>query len=90
MIGTRFLKAAGIALCASAVCLTSMGEEAPGQVKLGMYVGTGTFGEGVMGWARLLSNSPEVKLTLLDASDIRAGKHKDQDVLLMQIGRAHV
>ena len=43
------------------------------KVKVGMYVGFGVRGGGVMGWAKLLSNSPQVELILLDVADIRGG-----------------
>ena len=56
------------------------------KVKVGMYVGFGVRGGGVMGWAKLLSNSPQVELILLDVADIRGGKLAGCDVLLMPGG----
>lgn len=56
------------------------------KVNVGMYVDFGTRGAGVMGWTKILSNSPQVNLILLDVADIRSGKLKDCDVFIMPGG----
>lgn len=56
------------------------------KVTVGMYADYGARGGGVMGWAKILSNSPQIDLILLDVADIRAGKLKECDVLLMPGG----
>ena len=71
-----------VAVIVAAVCCASAAEK----VNVGMYADYGTRGGGVMGWAKILSNSPQIDLTLIDADEIRAGKLKDHDVLLMPGG----
>ena len=56
------------------------------KLNVGMYVDFGTRGAGVMGWAKILSNSPEINLILIDVDDIRSGKLKDCDVFIMPGG----
>ena len=79
-----FKRMLGVAVlfAAMAVCTSFAAEK----VNVGMYVDFGTRGSGVMGWAKILSNSPQVNLILLDVDDIRSGKLKDCDVLLMPGG----
>ena len=77
----RLIKSAAV-LLAAAVCTVSAAEK----VTVGMYADFGTRGAGVMGWAKILSNSPQIDLVLLDVGDIRSGKLKDCDVLLMPGG----
>ena len=67
---------------AATVGFVSAGEK----VNVGIFVDYGTRGGGLMGWAKILSNSPEVNLILLDAEDVRNGKLKDCDVMLMPGG----
>ena len=69
-------------ILSAAFCPSSAAEK----VNVGMYVDYGARGGGAMGWAKILSNSPEINLILLDVADIRAGKLKDCDVLLMPGG----
>ena len=79
-----FKRMVGIAavILAAAVC----GVSAADKVNVGMYADFGTRGGGVMGWAKILSNSPEINLILIDVNDIRNGKLKDCDVFLMPGG----
>ena len=83
MIGLlkRIVKSAALLL--GTVALLSSAAE---KVNVGMYADFGTRGGGVMGWAKILSNSPEVNLILIDVDDIRNGKLKDCDVFLMPGG----
>ena len=77
----RMVKTAAILLAVSLAA-----SYAADKVKIGMYVDTGVGGAGVMGWAKILSNSPQVELILLDVADIRGGKLRECDVLLMPGG----
>lgn len=56
------------------------------KVKIGLFVDEGASGNGVLHLASLIEHSPQTELVLLMASDIRAGKLKDVDVLLMPGG----
>lgn len=79
-----FRRMLGIAVlfAAMTVC-SSFAEE---KVNVGMYVDFGVRGGGAMGWAKILSNSPQINLILLNADDVRSGKLKNCDVLLMPGG----
>ena len=55
--------------------------EAP-KVKIGLFLDEGCRGNGPYQWVRLLANSPQLDLTLLDGQDIRDGKLADLQVLL--------
>ena len=69
------------------------------KVKIGLYVGDGASGNGVLHLASLITHSPQTELVLLSDEDIRNGKLKDVDVLVMPggssskqcntIGKAH-
>ena len=78
----RFFKILSCLLFAA----VTLSAAAADKVKVCMYVDYGARGGGAMGWAKILSNSPQVDLTLIDADEIRAGKLKDVDVLLMPGG----
>ncbi len=69
-------------LLATAVCSVIAADK----VNVGMYVDFGARGAGAMGWAKILSNSPQINLILIDAEEIRSGKLKECDVLLMPGG----
>ena len=56
------------------------------KVKFGLYVDNGASGNGVFHLASLIAHSPQAELTLLLAEDIRNGKLKDVDVLIMPGG----
>ena len=83
MIGLfkRIVKSAALLL--GTVALLSSAAE---KINVGMYADFGTRGGGVMGWAKILSNSPEINLILIDVNDIRSGKLKDCDVFIMPGG----
>ena len=59
---------------------------AAGKVKIGLFVDDGASGNGVLHLASLIAHSPQTELVLLLAEDIRAGKLKDVDVLVMPGG----
>ncbi len=56
------------------------------KLKVGLYVDDGASGNGVLHLASLITHSPQTELVLLVAEDIRAGKLKNVDVLVMPGG----
>ena len=70
----------------AALLLAACTLTAADKVKVGMYSDYGTRGGGVMGWVKILINSPEVELVLIDVDDIRGGKLDECDMLLMPGG----
>ena len=56
------------------------------KVRVGLYVDIGASGNGVFHLASLIAHSPQTELVTLLASDIRAGKLKDVDILVMPGG----
>ena len=82
MLKTSKFAVVALLILSAAICPSFAAEK----VNVGMYADFGTRGAGVMGWAKILSNSPEINLILLDVNDIRAGKLKDCDVFLMPGG----
>ncbi len=83
----------------SSVNQTAAAGAAEKKVKIGLFVDSGASGNGVLHLASLIAHSPQTELVLLLASDIRAGKLKEVDVLVMPgggsrkqcnaIGKAH-
>ena len=55
-------------------------------LKVAVYVDKGSKGIGAVEWVRLIDESPEMKLKLVDGALVRAGALKDQDVLVMPGG----
>ena len=55
-------------------------------LKVGVYADKGPGGIGAVEWFRLVKESPEMDLTLLDGADVRAGKLAGLDVLVMPGG----
>lgn len=56
------------------------------KVKIALFVDKGASGNGVLHLASLIAHSPQTELIPFMASDIRAGKLKDVDVLVMPGG----
>ena len=56
------------------------------KVKIALFVDEGASGNGVLHLASLIAHSPQTELIPFMASDIRAGKLKDVDVLVMPGG----
>ena len=67
-----------------AVCSSAPQGAAP--LKVGVYADRGPGGIGAVEWFRLVKESPEMELTLLDGADVRAGKLTGLDVLVMPGG----
>ena len=61
-----------------------MNTDTPKQLKIhvGLFLDKGCFGNGTLLWARLLANSPQLELTLLDGQDVRYGKLSDLQLLV--------
>ena len=55
-------------------------------VRAGLYCGPGSRGANNVYWAKILEDSPDVALTLLDADDIRGGGLQGLDILVMPGG----
>ena len=61
-------------------------EPAKAPLKVGLYVDAGSQGGGVVQLARLIEYSPQLQLILLDGPDLRAGKLKGLDLLVVPGG----
>ena len=61
---------------------------AAGPLKVGVYADRGPSGIGAVEWFRLVEASPEMRLTLLDGADVRAGRLEGLDVLVMPGGNS--
>ena len=61
-----------------------MNTDTPKQLKIhvGLFLDKGCFGNGTLMWARLLANSPQLELTLLDGQDVRYGKLSEVQLLV--------
>ena len=65
--------------------------ETPGRkLRAGLYVDAGSRGSGALYWARLLADSPQVELTLLEGADLRGGKLDELDLLVMPGGASNL
>ena len=72
--------------CTAGKCVQSTAEYKGKKLKTGFYIDDGSRGGGVIHLARLLTYSPQIDLRLLKGSDLRAGKLKDLDLLVMPGG----
>ena len=61
---------------------------APKKLKIGLFIDFGAKGNGVLHLASLIAHSPQTELVTLMAEDIRAGKLKEVDVLVMPGGNS--
>ena len=66
--------------------LDNRAEPLPAPVKVGVFVGNGPRANGMAEYLRLVNDSPDLDLTLLDADDIRAGGLDRVDLLVMPGG----
>ena len=76
-------------LCCSCVSAASSQTPAPAvkkKLRVGLFVDNGASGNGLFHLASLIAHSPQAELVTLMGSDIRAGKLKDLDVLVMPGG----
>ena len=68
------------ASCAAVPCAVPL--------KVGVYADRDPGGIGAVEWFRLVKESPEMELALLDGADMRAGKLAGLDVLVMPGGNS--
>ena len=73
------------AMLAAAWCAAQPPKEA-GKIRAGLYVDHGSRGSGALYWARLLADSPQIELVLLEGEDLRQGKLDTLDLLVMPGG----
>lgn len=57
-----------------------------GKLKVGLYVDRGSSGGGLMHWAAIAEFSPQAELVTLTGEDVRNGKLKDVNVVIMPGG----
>ena len=67
---------------AAATASTKATEAVTPKVKVGLFLDKGCFGNGPFCWARILNNSPQLELSLLDGKDIQYGKLDDLQLLV--------
>ena len=67
-------------------CVPPRSDKVDNRVKVGLYCDKGSRGDNVVKWTRLLNESPDVALTLLDGRDLRNGKLVGLDLLVMPGG----
>ncbi|MBQ7694914.1 MAG: hypothetical protein IJT50_07290 [Lentisphaeria bacterium] len=58
------------------------------RLKVALYLDSGSAGNGVWHWIRLISHSPQLELHGVTGKDVRAGKLEGMDVLVMPGGRS--
>ena len=72
-------------LAAALGCITLAARTEP-KVKVGFYIESGSLGCGVLYWARILYFSPQLEVTMVNGRDIRDGKLKNLDLLMVPGG----
>ena len=72
-------------LCVAAVMLC-VGVRGAAPLKAALYVDDGCRGSGVIRWAEMLRDSPDVELQLVSGADIRGGALAGKDLLVMPGG----
>lgn len=80
----RRIALAGILLCN--LCAHVRGAIAAEPIRAALYVDEGCRGNGLISWAEMLRDSPDVELKLVDGADIRAGALDDRRLLVMPGG----
>ena len=77
-------KTALAVLAAFGICTLATAAEAP--LKVAVYADSGPNGVGAIEWFRLVHESPDMELKLVNGADVRAGALDGQDVLVMPGG----
>ena len=77
-------KTALAVLAAFGLCTLATAAEAP--LKVAVYADSGPNGVGAIEWFRLVHESPDMELKLVNGADVRAGALDGQDVLVMPGG----
>ena len=73
--------------CASAGGTAGTAEERPEKrLKVALYLDSGSAGNGVFHWIRLIAHSPQLELHGVTGEDVRAGRLEGMDVLVMPGG----
>lgn len=67
-----------------------LNENKTSRIKTGFYIDRGSRSSGVLYWARLLAYSPQLELVLIDGEDIRAGRLKDLQLLVIPGGSSRL
>ena len=67
-------------------CVPPRQDKVDNRVKVGLYCDMGSRGDNVVKWTRLLGESRDVALTLLDGQDLRDGRLSGLDLLVMPGG----
>ena len=68
------------------LCCVALAAAEPSKIKVGFYIENGSLGCGVLYWARILHFSPQLEVTMVNGKDIRNGKLKDLDLLMVPGG----
>ena len=76
--------------CVSQGKNTSGDDNKTPRIKTGFYVDRGSRGSGVLHLARFLAYSPQLDLVLLDGEDLRAGRLKDVQLLVIPGGSSRL
>lgn len=66
--------------------LPRAGAQTPSPLRAALYIDKGCRGAGVVRWAQLLRDSPDVKVKFVDGADIRGGALDDRELLVMPGG----
>ncbi len=82
-----FVAAVSVTAAVSANAETAQSGKTPLKpLEAGVFAGVGPRSNGCVEWFRLVNASPELKLTLLDADDVRAGALAKLDLVIMPGG----
>ena len=73
-------------MCGMLATMLCAASPTAGKIRAGLYVDLGSRGSGALYWARLLADSPQIELVLLEGEDIRQGRLDDLDLLVMPGG----
>ena len=88
----RFAAAALTALftvsCASTSASGPKAAQQEKRLKVALYLDSGSSGNGVWHWIRLISHAPQLELHGVNGKDVRAGKLAGMDVLVMPGGKS--
>ena len=71
---------------APASCAAASATSCAAPLKVGVYADAGASGIGAIEWFRLVNDSPEIELKLLDGEAVRAGGLEGLDLLVMPGG----
>ena len=89
----RFAAAARAVALFTVSCASTESASAPAvqpgkRLKVALYLDSGSSGNGVYHWIRLISHAPQLELHGVSGEDVRAGKLEGMDVLVMPGGKS--